>query len=40
MMQTVICIPARFVSLEDAKQMIEIFMSTAFRRWAPPDQGL
>jgi ribose 5-phosphate isomerase B len=26
----VICIPARFVSLEYAKQMIEIFMSTAF----------
>lgn len=26
----VICIPARFVSLEDAKQMIEIFMSTPF----------
>ena len=26
----IICIPARFVSLEDAKQMIEIFMSTAF----------
>ena len=26
----VICIPARFVSLEDAKQMIEIFISTPF----------
>jgi ribose 5-phosphate isomerase B len=26
----VICIPARFVSLEYAKQMIEIFMSTGF----------
>ena len=26
----IICIPARFVSLEYAKQMIEIFMSTAF----------
>lgn len=26
----VICIPARFVALDYAKQMIEIFMSTAF----------
>ncbi|HEX6426700.1 MAG TPA: ribose 5-phosphate isomerase B [Niastella sp.] len=26
----VICIPARFVSLEDAKQMIEIFITTPF----------
>lgn len=26
----IICIPARFVSLEDAKQMIEIFISTPF----------
>ena len=26
----VICIPARFVSLEDARQMIEIFISTPF----------
>lgn len=26
----IICIPARFVSLEYAKQMIEIFMTTAF----------
>lgn len=26
----VICIPARFVSLENAKQMIEIFISTPF----------
>jgi ribose 5-phosphate isomerase B len=26
----VICIPARFVSLDDAIQMLEIFMSTAF----------
>lgn len=26
----IICIPARFVSLEYAKQMIEIFMSTPF----------
>ena len=26
----IICIPARFVALEYAKQMIEIFMSTAF----------
>jgi ribose 5-phosphate isomerase B len=26
----VICIPARFVSLEEAKKMVEIFLSTAF----------
>jgi ribose 5-phosphate isomerase B len=26
----IICIPARFVSLEDAKQMIDIFISTPF----------
>jgi len=26
----IICIPARFVSLELAKEMIEIFMNTAF----------
>lgn len=26
----IICIPARFVSLEDARQMVEIFISTPF----------